>query len=237
MPENAVVAKLTAITLPEQNIHEFELALDDDFDIDDLPGIDNLIDVHKSRRREITIATDLDDVERRVRDDNTLAGADDAGFPDAFGQTETPEAQRVDVAAAEFQADDMAPFAADANEIADNNFDNNDFGGAGFDDGAGAAELQATPMEPAIVSSKKHTAAAARRASRLLTSALGQEGMELLALQPDDFAAAGAANMPDSAGGAAAALKTLTPAHEFVVAGDESAARRPAAAGRGAALG
>ena len=56
------MAKLTQITLPEADAAQFQLALDDELDLDELAGLGasaaSGADAHKARAREITMGDD-----------------------------------------------------------------------------------------------------------------------------------------------------------------------------------
>lgn len=248
LPENAAVAKLQQITLPEADLAHLELGVDDDFDLEQLVGIELLgADVHKARAREITMATDGDDaaaaaaaadgadnggdegdVERRRGDKRRQSDrADDGGFPDAFGAElgQSPEALRAGT-----------PMRT-ADRVGDIFGGDDGFGGdGGFGDGGFGDVFGDAPaaMGDADVPVLGKTPLHDRRESRLLASTVARE---LVALSPEAFAVPESAPGTNAAGGAlatpgdalgaaaAAALADITPAAGGA-AGQQAAKKR-----------
>jgi hypothetical protein len=135
-------------------------ALDDDFDLADLPGLDNVADVHTARRNKITISTVLDN-----------------GISPDEGRVQTPAGENE--SAVPFVDDPTGGFGGFG--FGDVGMDAGDMGAVGGD--AGFAEAIDTPGD--VGAFQKHSA---RRVSRLLTSALGAAGVELLGMEPTALA-------------------------------------------------
>lgn len=217
LPEKAQTAKLQQITLPEGAAGQLEIDLMADLDLDQLIGAELLAgDVNKARPREITMAVDDDgadgdapEIERRRA--AARVGADDGGFPDAFGAElgQSPEALRAGTPMR--TADRVGDiFGGDA-------FGDGGFGDGGFgDEGFGDAPLAIGDADVPI----GKTPDADRRESRLLASTvLGAGARDLVALSPEAFAVpesapgtTGGAALATPAVDAAAALGDITPA-------------------------
>jgi hypothetical protein len=243
------VAKLQAITMPETDLaHLQQLGLDDDFDLEQLVGVELLggaggaVELHKARPGQITMDGDgaadrgdddgddgeFGDVEQR-RGEKRLRGseraaqlADEGGFPDAFGTElgQSPEALRAGTPMR--TADRVGDIfgAGDDGFGGDGGFGDVFGDDGGFGDGAPIAAIGDADV-PAL----GKTPATDRRESRLLASAmLGADARELVALSPEAFA------VPESAPGTKTALPLATPGVDAAAAADALADITPAAA-------